>query len=424
MSCNNKDVDVVRYFVSMVLVISTIFFSSAPGRAADFSTIQLVGNFNGISCEPDDPANNMAFMGDNHWQKLKFINEPGDPDTIYFKFTANNSYTPEHWGWSFVEGWGIADLTWNPPSIGAVLPDSGYWYFHFDDSTYAYWLDRPDASIAGVVHSSEPTGVPKGTKIHLFDNDNDLIGIYEDFSDSTFEFSPLPPSTFYLTASAPGFRDTTVTDIHPPEGGLELVTINLSPVTAVLISAAVVEEAGDGLLITWSTSCCDPTTGFDVYRGVTPRLDEMTRRNAEPVRSPVDEFRFFDICENRDVDYYYYIVEIGFDDPTYFGPILAAASLPSITSSLGQNYPNPFNPATTIPYFVSKSDENTKVTVAFFDVAGRAIARYDLGNRPSGNHRFDWNPSLSDGKSLPSGVYYCRLTIGKEIFTRKMIMLR
>ena len=60
----------------------------------------------------------------------------------------------------------------------------------------------------------------------------------------------------------------------------------------------------------------------------------------------------------------------------------------------------------------------------FFDVAGRTIARHDLGPVPAGDHSFVWNPALSSGRPVPSGVYYCRLQIGKEVFTRKMILLR
>jgi hypothetical protein len=43
---------------------------------------------------------------------------------------------PDHWGWSFTEGWGIAFYGWNPVSIVSVMSDSGYWYFYFNDSTY------------------------------------------------------------------------------------------------------------------------------------------------------------------------------------------------------------------------------------------------------------------------------------------------
>ncbi|MBN1164150.1 MAG: T9SS type A sorting domain-containing protein, partial [Candidatus Krumholzibacteriota bacterium] len=84
----------------------------------------------------------------------------------------------------------------------------------------------------------------------------------------------------------------------------------------------------------------------------------------------------------------------------------------------------PFNPATTIPYRVGQSLSGARVTIAFFDVSGKLIDRHELGIKPSGDHTFNWNPALSAGRNLPSGVYYCKLQIGKEAFTRKMIMLR
>lgn len=419
-----KEVDVLRMYSKTVLftgmVLCLILSTSSPA----LSSIQLTGNFNGITCEPDDPANDMTDLGDHEFIKLKFINEPGDPDTIFFKFTKDNSYMPEHWGWSFSEGWGIADLDWSPPSIAAVLPDSGFYYFHFNDTTYAYSLSRPDAAIEGIVHSNLPTGVPAGTKVSLFDQEYGLIGMYEEFTDSSFSFSPLPEATFYLVAAAPGYRDTTITDIQTYQGNVEYIDITLEPLTSVMISSAFTENIDGGVMLIWSTSCCDAKTGFDIYRGTTPDLLAMERRNIDPIRSSIPEFRFFDSCEDTDIDHYYYIVELNVDDPTRYGPVLAPASMARMTSSLGQNYPNPFNPATTIPYYVSTNDQNARIMIAFYDVAGRVVDRYDIGTRPAGSHSFDWNPSLSHGRNIPSGVYYCRLTVGKDVFTRKMIMLR
>ena len=96
------------------------------------------------------------------------------------------------------------------------------------------------------------------------------------------------------------------------------------------------------------------------------------------------------------------------------GPLLAPG-LPGVPSSIGQNYPNPFNPATTIPFTVGSAESGSRVTMVFYDVSGRTIARHDLGHRSAGDHTFVWNPALSSGRSIPSGVYYCRLQIGKEV---------
>ncbi len=404
-----------------VLLVGSLFLSAAGAYAHDFGSIQLVGNFEGITCEPDDAANNMDPIGDNVWRKLKLINEPGDPDTIYFKFTADGSYLPLHWGWSFDEGWGIADYDWSLPSIVAVLPDSGYWYFSFNDSTYEYWLDRPDAIIEGTLESDQP-GVPPGAIVSLSSAIDGHVISCSQFSGKTFDFQNLPEGEFTIQASAPGYRNAEVTGIMTSSGEPEQVSLELVPVTAVQVTTAECERVDGGVVLSWVAYCCGEMTGFDIYRSDSPDLTSAVRRNAEPIYG-ITSFSWFDECNDPLVDRYYWLIELDSDDPTIVGPMLAAG-LPGVPSSLGQNYPNPFNPATSIPFTVGSAESGSRVTMVFYDVSGRTVARYDLGNRSAGDHTYVWNPALSSGRSIPSGVYYCRLQIGKEALTRKMILLR
>ncbi|MDH3889776.1 MAG: T9SS type A sorting domain-containing protein [candidate division Zixibacteria bacterium] len=83
---------------------------------------------------------------------------------------------------------------------------------------------------------------------------------------------------------------------------------------------------------------------------------------------------------------------------------------------LAQNYPNPFNPSTTISYTLPS---RSRVSLAIYDVLGRAIEQIDLGTMPSGTHEVEY-----DGSSLASGVYFYRLVtdLGQE--TRKMVLLK
>ena len=144
----------IRFLRGVSICCTLLFLLSPDIQAGQPVSVQLVGNFNGISCEPEDPANDMVSLGNHRWRKVKFINEPTEPDTIFFKFTKDHSYLPEHWGWSGVEG--IAKLDYNPPSIAAILPDTGYHYFHFDDSTYAYSMSRPGGSITAMESPYRP----------------------------------------------------------------------------------------------------------------------------------------------------------------------------------------------------------------------------------------------------------------------------
>ena len=410
-----------KILLSGVLLVGALFLSAAGAHAQEFGSIQLVGNFSGITCEPDDAANNMDPIGGNVWQKLKLINEPDDPDTIYFKFTADGSYMPMHWGWSFVYGWGTAAYDWNPPSIASVLPDSGYWYFFFNDSTYEYWLDRPDASIEGTLESDQP-GVPDGAVVSLTSTSDGHVESCSQFQGKNFDFSHLPDGEFAVLASAPGYRDTMVTGIMTSSGTATQISLTLVPVTAVQVTTAQCERVDGGVVLSWIAYCCGETTGFDIYRNDSPDPASAVRRNEEPIYG-ITSFSWFDECDEPQVDRYYWLIELDSADPTIVGPLFAPG-LPGVPSSIGQNYPNPFNPATTVPFTVGSSEKDSRVTIAFYDVLGRTIARHDLGHRSAGDHTYVWNPALSSGRSIPSGVYYCRLQIGKKAFTRKMILLR
>jgi uncharacterized lipoprotein YddW (UPF0748 family) len=84
---------------------------------------------------------------------------------------------------------------------------------------------------------------------------------------------------------------------------------------------------------------------------------------------------------------------------------------------LEQNYPNPFNPGTVINW---QSPVSGRQTIKLFDVLGREIETIVDEYLEAGHHS-----KLYIVKStLPSGVYFYRLTVGEFHSTKKMILLR
>jgi hypothetical protein len=406
----------------MVLLASAFFASLAGGAFADVpSSIQLVGNFAGVTCDPGDPANNMESLGNHLWRILKFVNQPGTPDTIYFKFTQNGTYFPKHWGWSYDWGWGKADFSYSPPSIVTALPDSGYYYFHFNDSDYTYWLDRPTGSIHGSVTDGHGGVIPE-THVTLYDSGYNLIGMCCLSSDSSYAFDALGPAQYEISVHTPGYRDTTITGITLGDNETKNLTIHVTQKVGVLIASVDCQRADGGVKLSWCTMDFGGYARFDVYRGFAPQLSTMEKRNEAPVNSS-RLYEFFDRCEDPTKDLYYYLVELAGDNPTHYGPIYVKG-VSAGAAALGQNYPNPFNPSTTIPYTIGATGAGRIATISFYNVAGRLMDRYDLGAKQAGNYTFLWNPSLSGRGDFPSGVYYCRLQIDKETYTRKVILLR
>ena len=92
--------------------------------------------------------------------------------------------------------------------------------------------------------------------------------------------------------------------------------------------------------------------------------------------------------------------------------------------SLGQNYPNPFNPTTVVRYQVPAPSGVevpvvNSVRLVVYDVLGREVAMLVNERQGAGVHEV-----MFDGSGLASGVYAYRLTAGRYVESRKMLLLK
>jgi photosystem II stability/assembly factor-like uncharacterized protein len=109
---------------------------------------------------------------------------------------------------------------------------------------------------------------------------------------------------------------------------------------------------------------------------------------------------------------------------------------------LEQNYPNPFNPITTIKYTVAGTSGlsgsahcgaatlgpagagpevlgASNVELAVYDILGREVAILVNEVKRPGTYAVEF-----DGSGLSSGIYFYRMTAGKVILTRKLVLLK
>ncbi len=84
--------------------------------------------------------------------------------------------------------------------------------------------------------------------------------------------------------------------------------------------------------------------------------------------------------------------------------------------SLQQNYPNPFNPNTIIRFNIKDS---RLITLKLFDILGGEIATLVNEQLIPGTYEVSWNAS-----NFPSGIYFYRLTAGKYIDSKKMVLIK
>ena len=106
------------------------------------------------------------------------------------------------------------------------------------------------------------------------------------------------------------------------------------------------------------------------------------------------------------------------NDSWTFNPTITGvekSSLP-LQFALSNNFPNPFNPATTVEFQVPAFG---RVSVKVYDLLGRVVATLVDGERAPGTYKIRW-----DASTMPSGVYFCRMTAGSFVSTRKMVLLK
>ena len=96
------------------------------------------------------------------------------------------------------------------------------------------------------------------------------------------------------------------------------------------------------------------------------------------------------------------------------------------------NYPNPFNPETTISFttehtslrqgYAGQAESTEKnIEIIIYNIKGQKIKKYSIFN---GQSSIVWDGRDNNGKEVTSGLYLCGLRVGKQMFTRKMLLLR
>jgi hypothetical protein len=89
---------------------------------------------------------------------------------------------------------------------------------------------------------------------------------------------------------------------------------------------------------------------------------------------------------------------------------------------LHQNYPNPFNPETTISFTLKDNTLSLKLNI--YNIKGQLVKTLYDGALQKGQHSFVWNGTDETNCQVSSGVYFYRLSNGKESRQRKMVLLK
>ena len=97
-------------------------------------------------------------------------------------------------------------------------------------------------------------------------------------------------------------------------------------------------------------------------------------------------------------------------------------ALPTVFGLRGGT-PNPFHQTAEIHYQIPAPGE---ISLKVYDITGKRVRTLVDGKKEAGYYKIDWDGRNERGEELASGVYFYRLTAGREEFkaTRKLILMR
>jgi len=81
-----------------------------------------------------------------------------------------------------------------------------------------------------------------------------------------------------------------------------------------------------------------------------------------------------------------------------------------------QVYPNPFNPIITIRYGLN---QNANIQFSIYDINGKLITTLINIFQIAGYHFITW-----DASNYSSGIYFLNMSSGKNIETKKLVLIK
>ncbi|MBI5805238.1 T9SS type A sorting domain-containing protein [candidate division TA06 bacterium] len=88
------------------------------------------------------------------------------------------------------------------------------------------------------------------------------------------------------------------------------------------------------------------------------------------------------------------------------------------------NYPNPFYSKTEFSYYLPSSQSVNSVLLNIYNVLGQKVKTIIDGNKLHGKHIVVWDRLTDKGELAGNGIYICRLQIGENSYTKKIVILK
>jgi hypothetical protein len=233
--------------------------------------------------------------------------------------------------------------------------------------------------------------------------------------DSTAGFAPA--NYFKVVA-----HETPYPQAHAWESGTASARSvdNIAPAAPLLLA---IQRSGQNAVLTWKPSDAADFSKYALYRASSAGVQAVPTNFLIDATLPA----FTDVGA-ADAGYHYVVAARdahGNQSPPSNEVSLAGAThvgdTPSITALTVQAIPNPFSSETDLNI---GAPEAGAATVEMFDIAGKRILSRPLGALQKGWQKVTLAAIDHEGRTIASGVYFCRVTMNGTTVTRKLVIAR
>ncbi|MBK7865885.1 MAG: T9SS type A sorting domain-containing protein [Ignavibacteriales bacterium] len=186
------------------------------------------------------------------------------------------------------------------------------------------------------------------------------------------------------------------------------------PVELASLSASVSDAK---VVLNWTTSSEKNSYGFEIERKTeSVEWTKLGFVKSSGTSTTVHAYQFVDSKPGAAGKYSYRLKMIDLDGShKYSSTVEVEFGTPS-EFALFQNFPNPFNPETKINFALK---EKSEVSIVVYNSSGQQVATLVSGSMDAGYHSVMFN-----GNEFASGIYFYRITAGRFVETKKMVLLR
>lgn len=174
----------------------------------------------------------------------------------------------------------------------------------------------------------------------------------------------------------------------------------------------------DSVKIYWYAANESNGTTYEIYRSASEEATEdqwkLIASLKKDNKSANNYYEFYDWPEVNGTLYYRIVQKIVNTQTQYSDIEKVDYFRDAETIILGQNSPNPFSGSTTISFYLPESEE---ITFEVFNSNIETIKKIEEIEYPAGKNEIVFN-----AESLPAGIYFYRIKVGKFVDVKKMII--